>query len=285
METVLYIDVLFLGEWIMDATILILTGYLLRKKCGNLKCIAVGALESFFHCIYMFHFQTVSANYVLTFGVWVMGVWYLFRPKSMKDILYLFVAIFVASFALGGCIQFFLTFCTMPISLGSGMSIKADWMPWQLLIWSVLMSYMFVHLAKKWMGIYVNNRKEFAEVSIYHRDKTTSFVALMDTGNTLSKDGLGVIIVEAPRLFSILDISQIQSYLTTTEKEGFEPILYNSLGNENGVLWGFYVERCVITTDLKKIDLRNIYIGIGDEKFTGGWEALIPSCFLEEEGL
>ncbi len=283
MSDVLYIDVLFLLEWMMDTTLLYLTGHVVRKGCVIWKYIVCGAIQSGCHVGYMLLFHTLEANTALTFIILAMVLWWLFRPNSSKAVLYLLVSLHVSSFFLTGCVQLFLTFYSNPIPVGFGGMIKANWMPWQLLLWSVLASYLLIHLGRKWLEIYIIKRQEYATISIENGGKIISLIALVDTGNTLQKDGVGVIIVEAPSAFHLLDLEEIQSFLLTAEKAGFEKLSYKSLGNADGKLYGFYVEKCIITTDRESHTLNNLYIGIGEDRFAGGYEALVPACLLEEE--
>ncbi|WP_317853844.1 sigma-E processing peptidase SpoIIGA [Chakrabartyella piscis] len=293
MGAVVYIDVLFLVEWMMDGTILFLTGKIVRYPFGIWRYILGGMILSLCHMMHVLYMGGFN-NSIVLWLVMLLVIWWIFHPKSLKRWMHLLLAFCLSSFVLCGCVQVFLTFYQRPLAFATGWLVSANWTPWYFLVWSVCISYMGVRVAGNWLQSHITHRKQYANVMLQKNGKETQFLALIDTGNTLQKDGHGVLIVELPRLLCLLEEQQIQFLLGRKEKQefepsllqkemrGIEPLFYDSLGNTSGVLYGFYVEHCKIITDTNKWEFTNLYIGIGEDGFSGGYEGLIPSCLLEE---
>lgn len=281
MEDIIYIDILFLVEWLMDVTLLFLTGKVLRKKTAIWKYIIGGAVLSLTHIIYLFCFNGLCGT--LAMGITPLFIWKcIFSPKSWKDTAYLVGAWFGTSFFLCGLVQLFLTLSNQSFLLHSAGQNKEMWMPWQILVWTVMCSYILIRLARNWLEIHITKRRQYGNVTVVRNGKTTSFLALIDTGNTLQRNGVGVMIVEAQQLLAIMSKEEgLQIFLQ--KMDAFEKLEYKSLGNPHGVLYGIFVDECAIVKDDGESKFQNLYVGISQEAFMGGYEGLIPACLFEEE--
>ena len=135
------------------------------------------------------------------------------------------------------------------------------------------------------------------DIEIIYNNKSCKIKSIIDTGNML-KDPITkdpVIIVEANELVSIIPknvLDNIQKiiygdYDKLNEKyiSKFRVIPFTSIGKQNGILLGIKVDKVIIKYDGKRIENKNIIVGIYDKVLSKNKEysALVGLDLLEGE--
>lgn len=284
MEASIYIDILFLTNWVMNGFLLWCAGRIAGFRTGKLRILLGGFLSSLLYCIwlYVFHRNGGLPFSLLLTAVGIGGAYY---PKRGKSLLRLFAAAWAVSFLMGGVAAALLTLTDVQTLFGHGLILQRNMslFPWQMLLWSVGMAYALLKLGGKWIESHIQRRREFCTVSVYWRGRQAEGRALIDTGNGLrQEDGRGV---------AVLEFSAMQPLFTPEEsvallqggRDGLSFLPFTSLGNPEGRLWGVYAEQLEISFGETTVRHPEIFVGITFEGFTGAYEGLLPPCLLKEE--
>ncbi|MGE4213365.1 MAG: sigma-E processing peptidase SpoIIGA [Anaerotignaceae bacterium] len=268
-----YIDVIFLVNFIMDTMILWLISVLDRRKVAFKRIVAGGVVGAFLYCLLLFLPYLGSwINYI--FGSLILGisVWLTFRPTTVKAYIRLKVFALLASVFVGGVFIaiFYLTKVNgiVPFAIGN-FSIK-------LLLLLTISIYVFI----KWAGgMFISafsNRDGYCRISICFNGKKAEIMALMDTGNFLIEDQCGnkIIIAEFGAIkqffntetqllyYQKLSPQQILEGITDEHvKTRIQLIPFSSIGSDGGLLTAFKADFVEVFTE-KKIVLKNALLVI-----------------------
>lgn len=304
---IIYADVVFLINFIMDCFILFLSSVMLKKNKSAYVLIIGGFIGSFLYCILMFY-SPISKYYnqftaLLTFLVPIIFV---FRPKDIRSFLKYFLTVNACAFFIGGLATAILFYTNAKTYLGELLSFSVSNVSIKLLIFSCCFSYIAIKIIRIKLSEKMNKRQHIVNVNLRHNSKETSFNALVDTGNTLKEpiSDKHVIVLEfdiakefLPDSMKILfyeykdnDIQKIYEAITILNDEcinNFRVIPFKSIGNENGILIGFMADFVQITDESNELVLNDIFIAIANFKLTSSdsFNALINPQIFEQEGV
>lgn len=269
----IYIDVIFLVNFIMDTMILWIVSILDRRKVVFKKIVAGGAVGAFLYCLLLFLPYLGSwINYVLGSLILGISVWLTFRPNTVKSYIKLKVFSLLASVFVGGIFIAIFYFTkingVVPLAIGN-FSIK-------LLLVLTVSIYVFI----KWAGgIFIStfaNRNGYCRISICFNGKKAEIMALMDTGNFLIEDqgGNKIIIAEFGAIkqffntetqllyYQKLSPQQILEGITDEHvKTRLQLIPFSSMGADGGFLTAFKADFAEIFAE-KNIVLKNALLVI-----------------------
>ncbi|MDD3570692.1 MAG: sigma-E processing peptidase SpoIIGA, partial [Lachnospiraceae bacterium] len=269
----IYIDVIFLVNFIMDTMILWIISILDRRKVSFKRIVAGGTVGAFLYCLLLFLPYLGSwVNYVLGSLILGISVWLTFRPSTLKAYIKLKVFSLLASVFVGGIFIAIFYFTkangVIPLAIGN-FSIK-------LLLVLTVAIYVFI----KWAGgIFIStftNRNGYCRISICFNGKKAEIVALMDTGNFLIEDqgGNKIIIAEFGAIkqffntetqllyYQKLSPQQILEGITDEHvKTRLQLIPFSSIGTDGGVLTAFKADFAEVSAG-KKIVLKNALLVI-----------------------
>lgn len=269
----IYIDVIFLVNFIMDTMILWIISILDRRKVAFKRIIAGGAVGAFLYCMLLFLPYLGSwINYVLGSLILGISVWLTFKPATLKAYIKLKAFSLIASVFVGGLFIAIFYFTkingVVPLAIGN-FSIK-------LLLLLTIVIYVII----KWAGgFFISafaNRNGYCRISISFNGKKVEIMALMDTGNFLTEDKSGnkIIIAEfgAIKQFFSTDTQLLYYQKLSPQKilEGItdehvktriQLIPFSSMGTDEGLLTAFKTDFAEIFTE-KKVVLKDALLVI-----------------------
>ncbi|MCI8565568.1 MAG: sigma-E processing peptidase SpoIIGA [Lachnospiraceae bacterium] len=106
MQSVLYIDVLFCVNWMMDAAVLLLAGRLLKRRFRPLAVSAAAAGGALWVCLCAAFGLSGGLTRLLSLGPAACGmIWIACRPPSARELLRAVLCLYVSAIALGGLIH------------------------------------------------------------------------------------------------------------------------------------------------------------------------------------
>lgn len=267
----IYIDVVFLINFIMNTLVIYITKRLLRESVRLLKIVFFGFLSSLLYIIIAFVPVLHAINNGFTqLLIILFCIYFLFIPKSILIYIRQLVCFHLISFVLGGIGLYLLYFFNYENILGSGISFnfKAP-----IVIFFVLsgVSYFLIVILHRFLKEYLLNKQSFAMVSIGLNGNIAEIRALIDTGNTLycPITNTPVMIAEFHSIKNILPPKlklvfyenkdgDISNFVDFTEDMNIRAIPYKSIGKEKGILLGF------VPDDIKiRINDKDINIGKG----------------------
>lgn len=268
-----YIDVIFLVNFIMDTMILWLISIVDRRKTSFKRIVAGGGLGALLYCLLLFLPYLGSwMNYVLGSVILGISVWITFRPKTLKAYIRLKIFALLASVFVGGIFIAIFYFTkvspVIPLAIGN-FSIK-------LLLVLTVAIYVFIKWAGGLLISNVTGRDGYCRIRICFNGKSAEIMALMDTGNFLIEDERGnkIIIAEfsAIKHFFNTEIQLMyyqklspQQILEGIKDEDFKTriqlIPFSSIGSEAGLLTAYKADFAEVLNE-KNVVLKNALLVI-----------------------
>lgn len=228
---VIYIDVLFFINFIMDYIVITALSEILKleKKHRRFICGAVvGAVYSV--CIFFVDIGFVL-SIILKILISMLIIYISYFPKNLRQFLKYLLSFYTLNLLFGGGLFAGLYFTGIGSQLGSIVKNGVIYFNISVvyLILGSLIIYILLSIALKYIQNMHNRR--FYNIEIGVDEKNITIRALVDTGNSLfeKSTGLPVIIAEEKEISKITDITTKKIFL----------IPFTALGTQNGVIMGF----------------------------------------------
>ncbi len=282
MKTVIYIDVLFAINFIVNLLLLTLTQKLTgiytvhwRRYLGAL----VGAVMSLTIFLPMSGWAYEILIRITTTSLVVCAT---YSPKKIQTIVKIGIVFFAMGFITAGvviAIWFMLPQSILTVTSGV---FYMDISP-ILLIGCVVTAYVFILLFERVFGLGVQKNLVWS-VSITRGAQSASFLAYHDTGNRLieSFSGLPVIIVNLACIKQLLSAEEIHS-ITTSEHIAptLRPVFYYGV-DSGGVLYSFLPSDITLTQDTKTT-VSKAYVAVAEKDImVEGCTAILGTKVLAE---
>ncbi len=240
----LYLDVLFLVNFMMDFIILLIAKEIL--KCDvKLSNILVGAfLGGGLTCVvYVVPMHSVVRILLFHGVINVVMITVGLKIRSLGMLVKGILVLYIGSFLLGGVIQYFNQY----VRLGS------------LYFAMVVFSYFLVKGIWRFICALRSYQEKWCEVEIYFKDSHIKVKAIIDTGNTLVDPYTN-------KPVSILDKEYKAKLELETLKDTVRYIPYHSIGGE-GVLLAFKAKKVHIIGN-KNLWIQQPIIALSNEKIS-----------------
>lgn len=279
LKPVVYVDVLFLVNFLVNFSLLYLTGKILRLKIKYLRVFGAAGAGALY-AVLMFlpelsFIYSTAAKIFSCFGI-VAAAYNIRRPLLYFKTLGVFIAL---TLCFGGGL--FALFCFTGIGAALGAVVKNGVLylklPWQVLFLAAMLLILCVFAA---LSSGVNGRRNnFATIHIYYMGKKGEVTALLDTGNTLSDplSNCPVIVCEYKTLKNILpyeintlfengdenNFAKIEkAFMSVGTKLQIRLIPFSSIGRENGLLIGFKPDSVSVFVNEKEMFSGEVTVGI-----------------------
>lgn len=187
---VVYLDVIWVINLVLDGFILFVTAFLARRKLQGWRLIGASAIGASYALFLFFPALSLFLSFFCKVLFSLLMVWVAFRPKGVWEFGKLLGLFYLASFLMGGA-AYASNGLFQNISMKNGLLIvkgRVAWLqPSTLLL--ILLALPLVY----WLGRSAWNRlarskqreQNFWQVEVRIGDWQTEFVGLLDTGNAL----------------------------------------------------------------------------------------------------
>lgn len=288
MVQVVYIDVLFTVNLIIDYFILLATSGILHRQDKKLRIFlgaAVGAVYSIFIFFPQMGFLYSS---LLKLGISVVIVAVSFRFNTFKSFLKLVIVFYIISFLFGGII-----FAVYLFVAPSGMAMRNGIVYFNIspvvLILSGAACYIIITLVAR-LTSHTGKTGDFYEVTIETDGKSASVKAFLDTGNNLADmlTGMPVMITEFAPVAPLVPCELADIFKTGAMKDPaalaksawagrFHMVPYGSVGSSGGLLPAFRPDRIVVASKNEMIALSGVLVAVSRRKLNadGRYHALL----------
>lgn len=228
MYYVLYIDVLFLENLLLDYLLVTITARLMKLSSGVLRRILSAALGSALLCLVCVLFPQCPLPVFLPVHAAIAAAmtWCGLKPGSIRALGKGMVLLYLCSFLLGGIFGWLQNYARLPVYPFLGLS---------------LMSYWLLSLGMRWLLRFRQNEQHIYSVTLGFHGHILRARGLVDTGNALFEPVFG-------KPVSILT-QELQLALCGSEKVLFYPVPFHSIGKQNGLLPAFYADFLQIETE------------------------------------
>lgn len=177
----IYLDAVFIINFMLDFIIVKITGYIAKRKSTFLRCIAASAVSSCALCLmYIFFMEMLVRHYFIMMLIMnLITVVMVFYRRKVKicEILRMLAVYYAVSFLLGGLINMV---CAKTVAGACLFTV-----PW----WSVLLVGIICFMAVRPFVIYMDRRREqesvYCDVELEMAGKNIKLKGLLDTGNHL----------------------------------------------------------------------------------------------------
>ena len=291
-----YLDIILLENIIMNYIILFATGIICKTEIKQIRIISSGILGSIYAVMsYITNFKFYSSIFVKIL-LSIAMVYFAFNSENLKTLFKEIIIFYLTSFLFGGC-AFSLLYFVHPEKILFRDGKLVGTYPLKIAFLGAILGFIIINIAFKIIKKKINPRDMICDIEIIYNNKSCKIKSIIDTGNML-KDPITkdpVIIVEANELVSIIPknvLDNIQKiiygdYDKLNEKyiSKFRVIPFTSIGKQNGLLLGIKVDKVIIKYDGKRIENKNIIVGIYDKVLSKNKEysALVGLDLLEGE--
>lgn len=295
MKPVIYIDVLFLVNFFINCTLLLICTKILKRSYRAHRLFLGSALGAIYAvCMFFPKIQfmyTLLAKFIMS----LLIVSASFKIVNLSLYIKTVCTFYLASFTLGGGLMALVHFTNTQKITGTVMNNGIFYfnLPFGTVLIASLIAYILISI---FCRIYKESKStSYKEVCVYIGGKHTCFRALIDTGNMLSEpiSNTPVMVVELEKLRNVLpeklydtlesaDISD--NVLFDDEKDSFKSririIPYTSLGEQNGLLMGFKPDSVTVSGKC----ITNIIIGVYNRSLsvTSEYDALLNPEILSQ---
>jgi stage II sporulation protein GA (sporulation sigma-E factor processing peptidase) len=278
----IYADIVFLINLIMDIFILWIVSIVTKKNIQFYKIIFGGFVMSILYCVLIFtstfkqHINVIFATLILVIAIYIT-----FKPTTFKEFFYFISFAYLSSFAVGGIGMAIFFYTNIETVLGNITNFTVENLSFKILISTTCGSYILVKIIVKWYKSVFIKQQVFLQIKIFFQNNSTTVNALVDTGNSLCDpiSKIPVIIVEFNTIKHFLsdDIKvafyekrELELNFITDDSDDFinriRMIPFISLGEQNGMLIGFRVDRVEIVNGNESKYLNDTIIGIYNNK-------------------
>ena len=278
---IVYVDILFLVNFLIDYFMLLLTANVLHIKYKTYRMLCaslIGAISS----LYIF---IPNSNLLLEVIVKFATAFFMniaaFKFSSIKNFLKASGALLLITLLFGAIINFFVkTFNPKNIIVYNSV-VYCNISAVTLVIFTVIF-YMFFSLIAK---IFKKSSKtaQKSSVTAFYKENHIQFTAIVDSGNSL-EDAFSksdIIIVDESILKKLLKTSDFkESNLSTL----FRIIPCSTVSGE-GALQGYRCDKAVIKTEDVEIEVEKPVLAISKTRLNEGYEGIVNPKILEYIGV
>lgn len=272
-QVVVYIDVLYVVNLIVDYFILLACAKVLHRHEKRLRILlgaAVGAFSSMAIFLPSMNFL-LSALLKLAFSVVIVAA--AFRFTSAKQLIKLTACFYVISFVFGGIISAVWLFFTPPGLLVRNGVLYYDISPIALILASAC-CYIAVMLFSRFLHRHIPN-EELYRVSVGLMGKNAAMDALLDTGNSLCDaiTGLPVMVAEYRSVEKLIpgelrlffrrgETGDLGSVAGSALRGRVRVVPYRAVGGPEGLLPAFRPDRIAVLGKKTQMEIRDALVAV-----------------------
>ncbi len=266
MQNVLYIDSIFVINFVMDLLLLTLTAKTLKKTATFLRLSAGSLLGAAGYCLVIvlpqvpYLIKVVFGMLPITAGMLKISC----KVKGIRELICGAGYLFTYSFFLGGFMLFLRN--RIPLLREKESSV------WLLLLTGYIGFRFCLSGINKWKQTKQNH---FCRVKFKGDKEPINVWGLIDTGNGLTEPVSG-------KTAAILEEDIWEKMTWAKKPEKFKVIPFHSIGKEHGLLEGYEVESLQIEYEEEKRELTHILVAVYKGKLSvkGDYRMILPPQWL-----
>ena len=289
---VIYIDMLFLENFILNFIILYVTGLISKNKIKFLKLIFGSALGAIYVVMYYFIKINVYSNIIIKLLLSIIMIYISFVPTNFKEMLKLTVFFYLISFVFGGAaLSVIYMLNSRRITIQNGILIGNYTI--RTIFIGVVIACIVTIIAFKFVKAKFSKKDLFCNIIIKINNKQIKTKAMLDTGNFLKDPitNIPVVVVEYTVLYDMIpkeildniddilggDLEKIPENIKNEYMSKLKVIPFSSLGKQNGMLLGLKADGLIVDNEGEVKNIDKVIIGIYNKKLSkkGDYSALL----------
>ncbi|MBO5056909.1 MAG: sigma-E processing peptidase SpoIIGA [Lachnospiraceae bacterium] len=258
----IYIDRVFLNNFVMDLFLITLTVKTLKKTATFFRILTGSLLGAAGYCLILclpgipYFLKVIFGMVPVAMGMIKLGC----RTKGLKELLYGLGYLFTYSFFTGGFMLFLIR--RVPF-------LKSHKDSFLLILLTGYVSFSFCVWG---LNKYKKSRQNhFCRVELEGDDESILVCGLIDTGNGLTEPLSG-------KPVAILEEEVWKKMNGLKKPEKYKIIPYHSIGKENGILEGYEIEKIRIEYETGTRELAHVLIAVFNGKLSvkGEYQMILP---------
>ena len=289
---VIYIDMLFLENFVLDFIILYVTGLISKNKIKFLKLLLGSALGAIYVVMYYFIKINVYSNIIIKLLLSIIMIYISFAPTNFKEMLKLTVFFYLTSFVFGGAaLSVIYMLNSRRVTIQNGVLIGNYTI--RTIFIGVIVAFIVTVIAFKFVKAKFSKNDLFCNIIIKFNNQQVKIKAMLDTGNFLKDPitNIPVVVVEHTVLYDMIpkeildniddilggDLEKIPENIKNEYMSKLKVIPFSSLGKQNGMLLGLKADGLIIDNEEEKKNIDKVIIGIYNKKLSkkGDYSALL----------
>ncbi len=254
MKPVVYIDMLFLLNFLMDSVTLYTSALFLRKNLSVLRMLLSATVAALYSTV-MFFPQLSFTHSIITKTIFLFIISVLAFPSKTPSVIVKNVVVFFCVNTVFGGIMFALIFATeFGVMLGAAVSNGEIYLniSFELLLISTILAYTIIYIITYIKNQNIQNVKHSAKLTIHFGGKCVTISSLCDTGCTLCDPISGApAVIISPKIAKVLLSKEISG-------NKYRPLPFTTIDNSKGILDGFIPDKLIIDDN----EITNSVIGI-----------------------
>lgn len=243
-----YLDVIFFINLLYQFGILEVLTMLYKLKVRTLRILSGAALGSLLYCLCIvlkLPLGELWCKILIGIGIGIVVNVVAFIPMSLHKMWGVLMSQCLLAFCLSGILQF------LPINVQTGyLMLTASG--------AVIFLCLFCVKIRKMLFEKLRNEQSIYRVCICHRGKMLEINALMDTGNSLIDPISGEIVI----IMQKSTVGKIFAEDELRQQPGYRMIPYHSIGNNDGILEAFRLERLEIVGKKTRDDSNTLFLNL-----------------------
>lgn len=297
---IIYIDIIFIENIIMNTIILYATAIILKQKVKNIRLIISAVIGSIYSILMYITKLTIYSSIISKFILSVVMAYVAFKPNDIKKIFKQIIIFYLTSFVFGG-VALNLIYFLRPENINIKNGLFTGEYALKVIMLGAIMAFIIIKISIKIIKTKFNTKNMYCDINLKINEKQIATKAMIDTGNLVKEPitNTPVVIVEESLLEGIIPKEILKNLenilcgnlenLPQDIQDQYLPKLrcipFSSLGKENGMLVGIRLDKIKIQTEDIDVERKDVIAGIYDKKITkdNKYNALIGLNLLETE--
>ena len=282
---IIYIDIIFIENIIMNTIILYATAIILKQKVKNIRLIISAVIGSIYSILMYITKLTIYSSIISKFILSVVMAYVAFKPNDVKKIFKQIIIFYLTSFVFGG-VALNLIYFLRPENINIKNGLFTGEYALKVIMLGAIMAFIIIKTK-------FNTKNMYCDINLKINEKQIATKAMIDTGNLVKEPitNTPVVIVEESLLEGIIPKEILKNLenilcgnlenLPQDIQDKYLPKLrcipFSSLGKENGMLVGIKISEIVVKSEDEEKKTPNIIIGIYERSLTknGEYRALV----------
>lgn len=277
---VVYPDIVFIENVVIDYFILLVAGKLSKSKTSNLRLLLGSALGAAYAVVMLLlPDMKIYTTFLAKIGLSLVMVAIAFTPDKISSFLKALAMFYLSTFIFGGAGFAFLYFNKSGGFIRNGEFITTFNTTWVQIFFAIAVAGIMIRVLLEVIQLRLMKEKLLVQLKIEFDHKAIGLHALVDTGNSLHDPltNMPVVVVEYNAIKEILpeEIRRVFAESKTEDLSGitlaisgsswfsrFRLIPFTSLGKENGMLIGFKPDYIEVEKEDGKKGTKDVIVGI-----------------------
>jgi stage II sporulation protein GA (sporulation sigma-E factor processing peptidase) len=278
-----YLDIIFLENFILNFIILYAVSLVIKEKAGCIKLMIASLIGASYVIIYyLINFQS-KWNLIFKIILSVVMVYISFMPKSFKEFIKQIIFFYLVSFVFGGASLGVIYMVNAGrISIRNGIIVGNYTL--KTIFIGVILAFTIITVAFKFVKNRISKKDLFCNIKIIINQNKINVKAVIDTGNFLKEPitNIPVIVVEKDILRNFVpkeilenienilggDLKNIPENIQNEYMSKLKVIPFSSLGKQNGMLLGIKADGVVVEIDNEEKYVEKVILGIYTKKLS-----------------